>query len=227
MLFKRPVKVDIITKQKRDWWPLFISLFAVLVSIGTFLYSLYDLNQNRKQERNDFYSLNSSLLNINMGGNTSIKEIYQNTYDTTHYDFEVEIKNLSNFNCEILSLTSSISASLDSLGFYNVSRGNNIEDYTLNDIYDNQHYTTLLPNETMTQRFLTSVPKNLIGIRNRRVSVFLIYRNALGGYYHSYADADLQYVYEEFRSPTLKAIPLVNYRRSFYTYKEQEFPKQH
>jgi len=226
MLFKRPIKVDIITKQKKDWRPLAISIIAVIISFGTFVYSMWDLNSNRKQDLNNFYAVNQSLLNVEIGKNAIGYQVHQYLPDTSFFNFEVTVKNISDKSCEILFMESLITTSLDSLGNYKSPREYEFDNFDIKNYKQKNGYITILPNETVNQIYSTTIPKELREVRNKKIGVFVLYKNSLGGYYYAYADGDLQWTNTEVINQTDKIIPLINLRRFYHTYKIDQFPKE-
>lgn len=227
MLFKRPIKVDIITKQKKDWRPLAISIIAVIISFGTFVYSMWDLNSNRKQDLNNFFAVNQSLLSVEIGKTAmGYSEVHQYLPDTTFFNFDVTVTNISDKSCEILYMETLITTSVDSLGLYKSPREYDFDNFDIKNYKQKNGYITLLPNEKVNQFYSTTIPKELRNVRDKRIGVFVLYKNSLGGYYYAYTDGDLQWTSMEVINQTDITIPLINLRRFYHTYKVDQFPKE-
>ena len=180
MLLKRPVKVDIITEQKRDWLPLIISLFAVLVSVGTFLFNYLDVQQQRKQERDDFYSKEATYLKINFDemttGVVQIKDAYHKR-DTAYRGAVFNIINSGSQRCEILSIFSiNYNDVSDPPLLYSIP--NSIKEYSNYSFYFSTPQE-ILPNDSI--RTTIGLPK--LDNINNNFTLIIIYRNTVGGIY--------------------------------------------
>jgi len=169
---------------------ILVSAASIYVSIRLFQISRDDVESIRAQDRNDFYAINSSMLKYDSLEpiKFSSSELHRlSNRDSMDLELDVNFKNISKYRCDILSL---INLKHDEdINIYNILSDSIPEyvkkysiDYKELD-YTEQNYS-LLPNETNVIRPKYNLSIRIDNTKEYFVSdVFILYKNAIGGYY--------------------------------------------
>lgn len=236
MLFKRPIKVDIITKNKLERSTFWISIFAILVSLGTFIYSIWDLTENRKQDANNFYALNASYLKISIPDSTVFYTsnihnteliVAEKVFDKDSFALSIPFNflNTSSQRCEIIGFYLINSNSVQN----DLSNENSILNYIKSSSkqINGKSSIEILPNETFGAIALNVGYYKPIW-ENFKFKLIVVYRNSIGGHYAMIFNGVINNMYGvglyHYNKPIYYC--KINYSyNGFVVFKEKNFPQ--
>lgn len=214
-----PLKVDIVTRNTKESWALWISLFSFFISLSTFGYTMWYNYTTNIQNRTDFYSINASYLKLELEDcflNSGIEKQFTKK-DTLTLLLRFKISNNGNQRCEIL-------------GYFilNPKKYNPKKEAFINTLPDSAlkskandliriKQTELLPNDVQSS-YLLSAGTNIVSEPLYPFTFVIIYKNAIGGYYAMQYDydgsIDLNLINEGQLYKTIQVKPVL--RNSFF-----------
>lgn len=221
---KKKSKIEIIS--------IVLSSIAIFVSVIFFWITRNDVQSIREQDRNDFYSINSSMLKLdtnkaNAEFNVQIQE--NEITDSILCKFKMNLKNISQYRVDLMGMV--IFDNKNKLTVENFLEIQNEEILLprLTD-YSDKYYTVLPDDEIVIEQEMNVIFPHLSEEFKRDFKIVILYKNALGGFYAMIYNYGIEILKEkEFIEPNVKyryrhKIIFSNEASSFKIFTLDQFP---
>ena len=190
-----------------------VAIAGLFLTSILFIINYFQFKEIRNQDRNDFYSTHAGILNVELS-----KQVGFNPKDTGFVVCDYTVRNVSDYNCEIVWTYSEI------VPEKNYFWSNyEFQDFEIKFMRQRSGFQSLLPDEHLnsTMRINTN---NILNLKYATLRFFIVYKNSLGGFYHTYIDSEIE-INHAMPFNEIISIPLGSQRKYFKSYTVEEFPE--